>query len=146
MFRFLFFIGHFFRKGLAIMENIERIAIFASHGGSLPDGCPNELGTSDFRSRKALAEWLLEHCQNFITEEHDGISVFEYMFHDSWFSGPACLAVVPIDISRPWLLHWYDGKERIWYLDQTDENSQVQPDVQPKLVAHGFTGDSCVIK
>ena len=130
-------------------NNIEYIAIFDSHGGSLPDGCPGDLESSDFESRKALAAWLLDHCSDCIVETHDDITVFEYTTAKRhWLRGmvPTRMAIVPIDVSRPWLLHRYDGKERIWYLDQVKGHNQVKPDVQPKVVSHGFTGDSCVIK
>lgn len=133
------------------MENIciEYIAIIGSYGGSLPDGCPEELEVTDFTSRKALASWLLEHCKDCITEVHDNITVFEYTSSAGhWLKGmvPSRMAVVPVDVSRPWFLHKHAGKERIWYVDQFGQYNQVKPDVQPKLVSHGFTGDSCVIK
>lgn len=133
------------------MENnsIEYIAIIDSYGGSLPDGCPEKLEAPDFSSRKALAVWLLEHCKDCITEVHDNITIFVYKSSAvHWLKGmvPSRIAVVPVDVSRPWLLHRYDGKERIWYLDQVGQYNQVKPDVQPKLVSHGFTGDSCVVK
>ena len=103
----------------------------------------------DFSSKKALAAWLLENCKDFITEAHDNITVFEYTTAAGhWLKGmvPSRIAVVPVDVGRPWLLHRFDGKERIWYLDQVGQFNQVKPDVQPKLVSHGFTGDSCVVK
>ena len=130
-------------------KNVEFIAIFDCYGGSLPDGCPEELESPDFESRKALAAWLLENCKDCITEVYDNITVIEYTNAEGhWLRGmvPSRMAVVPIDVSRPWLIHRYDGKERIWYLDQVGWHNQVMPDVQPNLVTHGFTGDSCVIK
>ena len=130
-------------------KNTEYIAIFDSYGGMLPDGCPGEFESPDFESRKALAVWLLENFRDFIVETHDDITVFEYTTSKRhWLRGmvPSRMAVVSVDVSRPWLLHRYDEKERIWYLDQVGGHNQVKPDVQPKLVAHGFTGDSCVIK
>ena len=133
------------------MENnsIEYIAIIDSYGGSLPDGCPEKLEATDFTSRKALAAWLLENCKDRITEVHDNITVFEYTTaQEHWLRGmvPSRMAVVPVNVSRLWLLHRFDGKERIWYLDQVGQFNQVKPDVQPKLVSHGFTGYSCVVK
>lgn len=129
-------------------KNIEYIAIFDSYGGSLPDSCPEDLESPDIESRKALAVWLLENFRDYIVETHDDITVLEYTTSKRhWLRGmvPSRMAVIPVDVSRPWLLHRYDGKERIWYLDQAGGYNQVRPDVQPKLVAHGFTGDSCVI-
>ena len=129
-------------------KNTEYIAIFDSYGGMLPDGCPGEFESPDFESRKALAVWLLENFRDYIVETHDEITVLEYTTSKRhWLRGmvPSRMAVIPVDVSRPWLLHRYDGKERIWYLDQAGGYNQVRPDVQPKLVAHGFTGDSCVI-
>ncbi len=131
-------------------KSIEYIAIFDCHGGALPDGCPSDLESPDFVMRKALAAWLLENCKDCIVEVHDNITAFEYTAaEEHWLRGmvPSRIAVVPVDVSRPWLLHRYDGKERIWYLDQViGQHNQVKPDIQPKIVAHGFTGDSCVIK
>ena len=141
-------IDKYCRGNLMENNNIEYIAIFDSYGGSLPDSCPEDLESPDFESRKALAVWLLENCKEYITETHDDITVLEYSTSKRhWLRGmvPTRMAVVPVYVSRPWLLHRYDGKERIWYLDQVGGHNQVKPDVQPKLVAHGFTGDSCVI-
>lgn len=87
------------------MKKQERIAIYNCHGGYLPDGCPEELGASDFESRKALADWLLQNCGEYITEEHDDITVFEYKSHAPWSMGSTCMAVIPVDVCRPWLLH-----------------------------------------
>ncbi len=122
-----------------------RIAIFDSYGGIVPEGCPEEYYKQDFPSRKAFADWLLANGKGFLVDEHDGISVYEYMREGKNWRVQARAAVVPVDIGRPWLIHAYDGREKIWYLDNVGEYNMVTPDIQPELVTYGFTGDSCVV-
>lgn len=125
-----------------------KIAIFDSYSlfREAPEGCPKEYVNDDFQSRKAFAEWLENYGEEYLSEKRDEISVYVYekSWRDKLFGFR--VAVVPVDIHRPWLLHWFEGREKIWYLDQKDEWNQVTPDIQPKLVSFGFTGDSCVIR
>jgi len=125
-----------------------KIAIFDSYSlfREAPEGCPKEYVNDDFQSRKAFAKWLENYGEEYLSEKQDEISV--YVYEKSWRDKQFGfrVAVVPVDTNRPWLLHWFEGREKIWYLDQKDEWNQVTPDVQPRLVSFGFTGDSCVIR
>lgn len=122
------------------MEN-PKIAIFVtSICADVPDGCPDDYVLIDYEKRKAFAEWLKENGKQYVLKETSETTIYQYNKHHFEY----CVAVVSVDLSRPWLLHIYDGKERIWYLDQIDEYNQVRPDVQPVKGCAGFCLDSCV--
>lgn len=122
---------------------MEKIAIFVSYGfGLAPIDCPEEYSKSDFTNRKKFAEWLELNGQKYLIKETSKSAIYQYRYGQ--FEG--CVAIVPVDTTRPWLIHFYDGKERIWYLDKYIDmvNNQVRPDVQTVKGCAGFCMDSCV--
>ena len=128
---------------------MEKIAIFDCYGfPDVPAGCPDEYAGANFPDRRNLAKWVETNCQDCLTEKNGDVSVYAYEreYGDPPRKIPFRIAVVPVDLSRPWIIHSYDGREKIWYLDHRDEWNMVKPDVDPALVSTGFTGDSCVVR
>lgn len=122
---------------------MEKIAIFITHGfGLVPARCPEEFSRSDFHNRKLFAEWLHDNGKKYLIKETPETMIYHYK--TGQFDG--CVAVVSVDVSRPWLIHVYDGQERIWYLDKYLDtlNNQVRPDVQSVKGCAGFCMDSCI--
>lgn len=118
-----------------------RIAIFVScYIADVPDGCPGEYVLIDYDKRRALAGWLKENGKQYLLEETRETALYHYKKGNFDFF----VGIVPVDLSRPWMIHIYNSRERICYLDQIDENNQVRPDVQPVGGIAGFGFDSCV--
>lgn len=127
-----------------------QIAIFDSFDiiKDVPEGCPAEYANGDFASRHALAEWLEQHGDNYLHKGKEKLSPYNYYIYEKGYDRKYrfAVAVVPVDVSRPWFIHSYYGREKIWYLDKKAEYNQVRPDVRPEVVSYGFGGDSCVIR
>ena len=114
----------------------------------VPEGCPVEYVKSDFASRHAFAEWLEQKGSEFIWEGEEKISPYKYYMYERGNTRKYrfAVAIVPVDISRPWFIHWSNGREKIWYLDKRDEHNMVIPEIKPEVVSYGLAGDSCVIR
>ncbi len=117
------------------------IAIFvAAVFPDVPDGCPDDYALIDYDKRRAFAEWLQENGKRYLLEETPETALYHYKKGKFAFF----VGIVPVDLSRPWMIHIYEGKERICYLDRIDENNQIRPDVQAVGGIAGFGFDSCV--
>ncbi len=102
--------------------------------------CPSKYANNDFNNRKQFTDWLQSYGQKLLLKSTDETEIYHYK--TGQYDG--CVAVVHVDVSRPWLIHVYDGKERIWYLDNIDtDTNQVHPDVQSVKGGNGFCMDSC---
>lgn len=123
------------------MAEKAKIAIFVVASiHDVPEGCPSDCVLINYRNRKAFAEWLQENGQQYLLKETAGSSLYHYQKgRYDFFVG-----IVPVDLTRPWMIRIYADKERICYLDRIDENNQVIPDVQPFKGCAGFGFDSCV--
>ena len=114
----------------------------------VPDGCPDEYAKTDFSNRRAFARWLERYGNEFLYDGTEKISPYPYYIYykgqDNQFEFR--VAIVPVDLSRPWLIHWTGGREKIWYLDQKDDYNQVKPSVEPQVISYGFGGDTCVVR
>ena len=128
---------------------MEKIALFDSYGyPDVPEGCPEGYGEDNFLSRHKLAEWVEANCRECLTERNGDVSVYTYerVYGNPGRRIPFRIAIVPVNLDRPWFIHRYDGREKIWYLDHRDAWNMVKPDIDPALVSTGFTGDSCVVR
>ena len=92
-------------------------------------GCP----LSSFRiyaKRVALAEWFLTKGMKYFSYEKDGIVFFNY--RGDWHH---TVAVIDLDISRPWKFCSSDDPEwpweRIMYLDRVDADNRIFPEIYP---------------
>lgn len=113
----------------------------------VPDGCPDNYANADFVNRHSFAEWLEQNGQQYLYEGEEKLSPYQYYIYEKGSTRKYrfAVAVVPVDVTRPWLIHWAGNSEKIWYLDKRDEQNMVVPDVQPQVVSYGFGGDSCVV-
>ena len=95
-------------------------------------GCPHRYFLPGLERRKPLAEWFLNKGMKYFVGEEDGIMFFEY--RGNWYH---TVAVIDLDISRPWKFHMSDNPEwpweRIMYLDRMDADNRVYPEVYPPL-------------
>lgn len=93
-------------------------------------GCPHKYYLPIFERRKALAEWFLCEGMKYFVGEKDGIMFFEY--RGDWRH---TVAVIDLDVSRPWTFHRSDDPEwpweRIQYLDRMDAYNRIYPEVYP---------------
>lgn len=137
-------------KGINTMLQQTKIAIF-DHFSLIPDvpeECPSEYIKQDFTNRHAFAEWLERHGQPYLYVGDEKLSPFPYYIYEKGGTQKYrfAVAIVSGDLSRPWFIHSFGGREKIWYLDKTDEYNMVEPDVQPQVVSYGFGGDTCVVR
>lgn len=118
-----------------------KIAIFvAASIPDVPEGCPSNYVLVNFKNRKSFAKWLQENGKQYLLKEAAGSSLYHYQKgRYDFFVG-----IVPVDLTRPWMIGIYADKERICYLDRIDDSNQVIPDVQPFKGCAGFGFDSCV--
>ena len=114
----------------------------------VPDGCPSEYAKADFVNRHAFVQWLEENGQQYLYDGKEKLSPYQYYIYEKGCNRKYCfaVAVVPVDLSRPWLIQSLNGREKIWYLDQRYEHNMVRPDVQPSVASYGFGGESCVVE
>lgn len=126
-----------------------QIAIFDRYDlmQDVPEGCPAEYVKADFVNRHAFVQWLEQNGRQYLYDGEEKLSPYQYYIYEKigYRKYRFAVAVVPVDLSRPWLIQSFHGREKIWYLDQRDEYNMVKPDVQPSVVSYGFGGDSCVV-
>ena len=95
-------------------------------------GCPHKDFLPDFESRKSLAEWFMSEGMKCFAGEKDGIMFFKY--RGDWYH---TVAVINLDISRPWTFTHSDDPEwpweRIMYLDHMDSDNRIYPEIYPAL-------------
>ncbi|MBQ7416626.1 MAG: hypothetical protein IJV18_00810 [Acidaminococcaceae bacterium] len=118
------------------MENkIVKYALFYYESDYCGDAELDEIGCPDysfpfFKNRIALAEWFLTNGMQYFSGEKDGIKYFYYK--GSWRH---TVAIIDLDISRPWCYHSSDDPEwpweRIMYLDRVDADNRIYPEVYP---------------
>ena len=126
-----------------------KIIIFDYFGvfQAVPEECPSEYARQDFGNRRAFAEWLEQNGQVYLYDGDEKVSPYPYYIYEkgSARKDRFFVAIVPVDLSRPWFIHSSGGREKIWYLDKKDEHNMVNPDVQPQVVSYGLGGDTCVV-
>lgn len=114
-----------------------KIALFTytsdwGDSNDLPKGCPKGCDVLKLENRRILAEWFMKDGMKYFDGEKDGIMGFSYM--KTWYHN---VAVIDLDISRPWAFYTADDpewpRERIMYLDQMDDDNQIYPVIYPPL-------------
>ena len=116
-----------------------KFALFYSRSdwswGEVPEGCPEEYLNADLESRKALANWFLTNGMKYFHSKKDDFLLFFYRgeFEIHYYY----IAVIDLDISRPWKFYFPDDEEERWericYLDNIDDNNHIVPVVHPSL-------------
>ena len=111
-------------------KKLVKLAVFVSGfvHGCVPPGCPKEFSDRDLKSRMALADWFLKNGKPYYLGEKDGAVFYSYKnFFD------LDVAVVEIDISRPWMFHINDedGGEHIYTVKSRSEFNEVEFDCHP---------------
>ena len=105
-------------------KNLVNLVVYASGrcAGAVPPGCPKEFSRQTLESRMAFADWLSEKGQQFYLGEKDGVVFYTYK---DFFTYD--VAVVTIDISRPWMFHTSDedGSEHIYVFKSCSEYNEV---------------------
>ena len=105
-------------------KRLVKMAVFVS--GHVPDcvppGCSKEYLDRDLKSRMALADWFLTNGESYYLGEKDGAVFYSYK---DFFQ--LDVAIVEIDISRPWLfcVSDYDGSEHICCFDSHSEFNEI---------------------
>ena len=114
----------------------EKIALFYSASDWAWDdefyeiGCPGEYSFPGFEQRKAMAQWFMTEGMKYFNNKKDGVLYFVY--RGDWHH---TVAVIDLDISRPWKFTHSDDPEwpweRILYLDHLDAHNRVIPEMYP---------------
>ena len=119
--------------------NTVKIAIFYETSdwswSELPEDCPEEYLKADLESRKALAAWFMTRGLKYYHSKKDDFFLFfyygEHAIHDYF------VAIIDLDISRPWKFYFPDDEEERWericYLDNVDESNHIVPAVYPPV-------------
>ena len=93
-------------------KKLVKLVVYPSgtNAWAVPPGCPKEFSCQNLTSRMAFAEWLLKNGEQYYLGEKEGVVFYTYK---DFFTYD--VAVVEIDISRPWMFSRsnYDGSEHI---------------------------------
>lgn len=106
-------------------KKMVKMVVYASgyNAGEVPAGCPKEYRRCTLADRMAFAEWLRINGQQYYLGEKEGVVYYTYKPSIIRYD----VAVVEVDISRPWMFYQsdYDGSERILCFKNCTEFNEV---------------------